>query len=135
MEFILHPIGYVKSTLKTLSECPKQGHLGAPEAWIDIDPAFSEALHGLEPGAEIIIVAWMHCADRSTLRVHPQGNPEKPIKGVFATRSPARPNPISLHKASVLAVEGHSRLLVKPLEALDGTPILDIKIFQPEEGC
>ena len=128
MEFVVHPIGYVRSSLTDLSQCPNQGREGAPEAWIELDPAYSEGLMGMEPGAEIVILTWMHLADRTTLQVHPQKNLNKPIKGVFGTRSPDRPNPIALHKVTVIELRPPSGLLVKPLEALDRTPVIDIKI-------
>lgn len=132
MEFIVHPIGRVRSSLTDLSQCPNQGTEGAPDAWIDIDPAYVEGLMGLEPGTEIIILTWMHLADRKTLQVHPQKDLNKPIKGVFGTRSADRPNPIALHKVTIVEIDPPSGLLVKPLEALDHTPIVDIKISLPD---
>ena len=131
MEFIVHPIGRVRSSLTDLSQCPNQGSEGAPDAWIEIDLAYTEGLMGIEPGTEIIILTWMHLGDRTTLQVHPQKNLNNPLKGVFATRSPDRPNPIALHKVTVVEIEPPSRLLVRPLEALDNTPIIDIKICLP----
>jgi len=134
MEFVMYPIGRVRSSLTDLSQCPNQGTGGAPEAWIEIDPNYADALDGLRPGAEIMILTWMHLADRSILRVHPRKNSENPLTGVFGTRSGDRPNPIGLHRVTVLAVEPPSRLLVKPLEALDGTPVVDIKSVLSEAG-
>lgn len=131
MELVVHPIGRVRSTLTDLSQCPNQETEGAPEAWIEIEPAYVAGLMGIEPGTEIVILTWMHLADREILQVHPQKNLSKPLKGVFATRSPARPNPIALHKVTVVEIDSPSRLLVKPLEALDGTPVIDIKIYLP----
>ncbi len=107
MEFLVHPIGYVRSSLTDLSQCPNQGREGAPEAWIELDPAYGEGLMGMEPGAEIIILTWMHLADRMTLQVHPQKNLNKPIRGVFGTRSSDRPNPIGCTKSRSL---NYSRL-------------------------
>jgi tRNA-Thr(GGU) m(6)t(6)A37 methyltransferase TsaA len=132
MEFLLYPIGYVRSSLKDLSQCPHQGREGAPEARIEIAAQYIEALSGLKAGAEIVILTWMHLADRSVLKVHPQKNKAKPLTGVFATRAPDRPNPIGLHKVEIVTVET-SGLLVRPLEALDGTPIIDIKIALPKD--
>jgi tRNA-Thr(GGU) m(6)t(6)A37 methyltransferase TsaA len=127
MEFIVHPVGMVESSLTDRSQCPHQGSEGAPEAWIELDPEYAAAMDGLEPGTEIMILTWMHLADRSVLRVHPKGDPRNPITGVFKTRSADRPNPIGLHRAAVVAVEPPNRLLVKPLEAVDKTPVIDIK--------
>lgn len=131
MEFVIHPIGRVRSSLTDLSQCPNQGREGAPEAWIEIDFPYIEGLAGIEPGMEIVILTWMHLADRTTLQVHPQKNINKPIRGVFGTRSPDRPNPVALHTVTVLEIGPPSRLLVKPLEALDLTPVIDIKISLP----
>jgi tRNA-Thr(GGU) m(6)t(6)A37 methyltransferase TsaA len=128
MDFVINPIGIVRSTLTNLDQCPHQGKEGAPEAWLEIYPNFTEALKGLAPGSEIIILTWMHLADRSALEVHPQQNMKKPLTGVFATRSPDRPNPIGLHRVTVVDLSPPNKLLVKPLEALDKTPIVDIKI-------
>lgn len=124
--FELRPIGVVRSSLTRREDCPSQGSEGAPEAGIDLDPAVAEGLDGIEPGQAVIVLTWLHLAHRDVLRVHPRGNAETPLRGVFATRSPSRPNPIGLHRVDVLAVEG-SHLRVRPLEALDGTPVLDIK--------
>jgi len=132
MEFLVRPIGRVLSSLTDLSQCPNQGREGAPEAWIEIDPAYRDGLMGVEPGTEIIILTWMHLADRKTLQVHPQKNLKKPMKGVFGTRSADRPNPIALHKVTIVEIEPPTRLLVKPLEALDQTPVIDIKISLPD---
>ena len=119
-------IGKVHSPLKKREDCPRQGFEDAPEAEIEIFPAFLEGLDGLEAGRELLVLTWLHLADRSVLKVHPRGNPGAPLKGVFATRSPARPNPIGLHRVTLLGREG-GRLRVAPLEALDGTPVIDIK--------
>lgn len=132
MEFVVHPVGVVKSSLTDRSQCPHQGNEGAPEAWIELDPEYSAAIDGLEPGAEIMILTWMHLADRSVLRVHPKGDPRNPITGVFRTRSADRPNPIGLHRAGIVVVEPQGRLLVKPLEVIDGTPVVDIKCVLDE---
>ncbi len=127
MEFTVHPVGVIRSSLKNLSDCPHQGNEGAPEAWLELEPIYAEALRGIAAGAEILVLTWMHLADRSVLLVHPRGDQRNPLKGVFLTRSSDRPNPIGLHRVTVVAAETPTRLLVKPLEAIDGTPILDIK--------
>lgn len=123
----LRPIGIVRSALKDIRDCPHQESEGAPGAWIEIEPQYAEALDGLEVGDEIMVFTWMHLADRSILKVHPRGNRENPIKGVFATRSPHRPNPIGLHKTRITAVEPPSRIRVGFLEVIDNTPVVDIK--------
>lgn len=133
MTFLVRPIGQVRSSLTELSQCPNQGSEGAPEAWIEIDPEFAEATDGLQPGSDIVVFTWMHLAERSVLRVHPQKNESKPMKGVFATRSPPRPNPIGLHLVTILKMESTTRFLVSPLEALDETPVIDIKIARTED--
>jgi tRNA-Thr(GGU) m(6)t(6)A37 methyltransferase TsaA len=122
----VRPVGRVQSPLKDRDDAPKQGHEGAPEAWIEFEPDVLEALDGLAVGDRVILLTWFDRADRSTLKVHPRSNPATPLQGVFVTRSPDRPNPIGLHPVEVLAVEG-ARVLVNELEALDGTPIVDVK--------
>jgi tRNA-Thr(GGU) m(6)t(6)A37 methyltransferase TsaA len=120
------PIGWVRSTLQERSSAPMQGWEGAPAATLEIDSAYRDCLDGLEPGQEIWILTWLHQSTRSVLKVHPRDDESKPLTGVFATRSPDRPNPIGLHRAAVVKIEGLS-VLVKPLEAIDGTPVIDIK--------
>jgi len=127
MDFVVNPIGMVRSSLTDRSQCPHQGSEGAPEAWIEVDPKYAAAIDGLEPGTEIVILTWMHLADRSVLHVHPKGDVRNPITGVFRTRSADRPNPIGLHRATIVALDPPTRLLVKPLEVVDETPIVDIK--------
>jgi tRNA-Thr(GGU) m(6)t(6)A37 methyltransferase TsaA len=126
-DYQLRPIGFVRSPLTDLEDCPKQGSEGAPEAWIEIDPAFWEALEGLEAGQEIIVLTWLHKGRRDLLRVHPRGNPAALLKGVFSTRAPHRPNPIGLHRVEIVEIQKAGRIKVRPLEALDGTPVIDIK--------
>jgi tRNA-Thr(GGU) m(6)t(6)A37 methyltransferase TsaA len=126
-QFSLWPIGTVRSPLKSREECPKQGFEGAPDAWWEIDPAFVEALDGLEVGREVLVLTWMHKADRNLLKVHPRGDPARPMRGVFATRSPDRPNPIGLHRVELMEIQGPGRIRVRPLEVVDGTPIIDLK--------
>jgi tRNA-Thr(GGU) m(6)t(6)A37 methyltransferase TsaA len=134
-QFLLRPVGTVRSPLKSREDCPKQGWEGAPEAWLEIDAVFADALDGLSPGQEIFVLTWLHQGRREVLRVHPRGDLQESLRGVFATRSPDRPNPIGLHRVAVVAIEPTGRLRVRPLEAVDGTPILDIKpvITGPKE--
>jgi tRNA-Thr(GGU) m(6)t(6)A37 methyltransferase TsaA len=120
-------IGQIQSKLKDLSDCPKQGREGAPDAWIVIDDIYLEGLHGIRVGEELMVLTWLHRADRDTMKVHPRGNPENPLSGVFITRSPSRPNPIGLHRVTLIGIEDSNKLHVKPLEAIDGTPVVDIK--------
>lgn len=123
---VLRLIGRVESTLQTRAEAPRQGDEGAPEAWIAFDESVRAALADLAPGDEILLITWFDRADRDTLKVHPRSDPTRPPTGVFSTRSPDRPNPLGLHRVTVLAVDG-LRLHVNNLEAIDGTPIVDVK--------
>jgi tRNA-Thr(GGU) m(6)t(6)A37 methyltransferase TsaA len=125
-EFIVHPIGFVRSPLKNRKGAPRQGAEGAPDAWLEINTAFAEALLGVAVGDEIIVITWLHQSRRQTLQVHPRGDKSNPLIGVFATRSPDRPNPLGLHPVKVLEIEG-GNLKVGPIEAIDGTPVVDIK--------
>ena len=126
-QYLLRPVGIVRSALKSRQECPKQGWEGAPEASLEIDPAFEAALDGLAAGQEILVLTWLHEGRRDMLKVHPRGNPELPVQGVFATRSPDRPNPIGLHRVKIMEIVKSGFIRVAPLEVLDGTPIVDIK--------
>ena len=123
----LAAIGVIRSTLTSLAAAPMQGNEGAPDAWIDIAPEFSDAIHRLAPGDEIVVITWLHEARRTVLQVHPRSDPRSPLTGVFATRSPDRPNPLGLHPCTIRAIDG-TRLRVEPMEAIDGTPVVDIKI-------
>jgi tRNA-Thr(GGU) m(6)t(6)A37 methyltransferase TsaA len=123
---ILTPVGYVQSSLKELDQAPRQGEEGAPEAWVAIDDAYRDALDGLTVGDELVLITWLHQSDRRVLKVHPRSDPHNPLTGVFATRSPDRPNPLGLHRVTLLQLDG-PRLRVAPLEAIDGTPVLDVK--------
>jgi tRNA-Thr(GGU) m(6)t(6)A37 methyltransferase TsaA len=125
--YLIHPIGVVKSELSRRDDAPKQGFEGAPEAWIEIFPAFAGALEGISLNSEIIVLTWFHRARRDTLKVHPRRDSNRPLSGVFATRSPDRPNPIGLHRVTVIQIDKLRGMKVHPLEALDGTPVLDIK--------
>lgn len=122
----LHPIGTVRSPLTDLGAAPKQGDEGSPEARIAIDLKFAPALEGIEEGDELVVLTWLDRADREVLSVHPRGDLSRPTTGVFATRSPSRPNPIGLHRVRVVDVQG-VELRVADLEAIDGTPVLDLK--------
>jgi tRNA-Thr(GGU) m(6)t(6)A37 methyltransferase TsaA len=124
--FSLTPIGFIHSSLKSRREAPKQGSEGAPEAWLEIVPEVVRGLEGIFSGQEVVLVTWLHQARRDVLRVHPRSDKNLPLAGVFATRSPDRPNPLGLHRARVLEIAGN-RLRVGPLEAIDGTPIVDLK--------
>jgi tRNA-Thr(GGU) m(6)t(6)A37 methyltransferase TsaA len=119
-------IGRVSSALSDPAEAPKQGGEGAPEAWLIFEPSVTAALDGIRGGDEIIVLTWLHRARRDVLRTHPRDDLSRPEQGVFNTRSSERPNPIGLHRVEVREIEG-ARLRVAPLEAVDGTPILDVK--------
>lgn len=120
------PIGSVESPLTERAQAPRQGDEGAPDAWLVFAPEVADALRDLVVGIEIIVLTWLDRAARDVLVTRPRDDPARPPTGVFSTRSPDRPNPIGLHRVQVVAVEG-LRLLVRPLEALDGTPIIDVK--------
>jgi tRNA-Thr(GGU) m(6)t(6)A37 methyltransferase TsaA len=122
----LQTIGHVESALAELSEAPRQPDEGAPEAWIVLDDRYAAALDGLAPGSDVVLLTWLDRSDREVLAVHPRGDTERPLAGVFATRSPDRPNPIGLHDVQILDIDG-TRVHVRTLEAVDGTPVLDIK--------
>jgi tRNA-Thr(GGU) m(6)t(6)A37 methyltransferase TsaA len=122
----LEPIGRVESELTDPANAPKQGVEGGPDAWLVLEPGVADGLEGLAPGNRVIVLTWLDRADRSILRVHPRDDASNPMRGVFTTRSADRPNPIGLHEVEVLAVEG-TRVRVSHLEALDGTPVLDLK--------
>jgi tRNA-Thr(GGU) m(6)t(6)A37 methyltransferase TsaA len=123
---LLRPIGVIRSTLKERSKAPKQGSEGAPDAWLEVKPFAAAGLDGLSPGDEVIILTWLHRADRATLKVHPRSDPNRRLTGVYATRSPDRPNPIGLHHVTIRRIVG-KRLRIGPIEAIDGTPAIDIK--------
>ena len=119
-------VGTVESRLIDLASAPKQGDEGAPDAWLVFDERFADALHGIAAGDELLVLTWLHRAERNVLRVHPRGDPANREQGVFNTRSPDRPNPVGLHRVTVISIEG-LRLRVRDLEAVDGTPIIDVK--------
>jgi tRNA-Thr(GGU) m(6)t(6)A37 methyltransferase TsaA len=135
--YTLEPVGFIRSVLKRREEAPRQGSEGAPDAWLEIEPQFAEALLGMEVGHELIVITWLHEARRDVLKGHPRSDPNRPLTGVFYTRSPARPNPLGLHPVTVREINSPSRqvygatratrLKIGPIEAFDGTPVVDIK--------
>jgi tRNA-Thr(GGU) m(6)t(6)A37 methyltransferase TsaA len=125
-DFQLRPIGTVESPLRDPAAAPKQGAEGAPDAWVVFDDSVADGLRDLRPGDEVVLLTWLDRADRDVLVVRPRDDPANPLTGVFSTRSADRPNPIGLHQVQVLAVDG-IRVLVSRLEAVDGTPVLDVK--------
>jgi tRNA-Thr(GGU) m(6)t(6)A37 methyltransferase TsaA len=131
--FSVHPIGFVRSGLKLRAEAPKSGNEGAPEAWIEVMPAFAEGLQSIAVGDDIIVLTWFHQSRRDILKLHPRWDKNLPLAGVFATRSPDRPNPIGLHRLTVREITGN-QVKVGPLEAIDGTPVVDIKPAVPSPG-
>lgn len=124
--YSLAPIGVLHSPLKRREDAPNQGREGAPGAWLDVNATVAEGLEGIEVGHEIFLITWLHLSQRDILKVHPRGDKTVPLAGVFATRSPDRPNPLGLHRVTVLEIAGN-RLKVGPIEAIDGTPVVDIK--------
>jgi tRNA-Thr(GGU) m(6)t(6)A37 methyltransferase TsaA len=120
------PIGHVESPLTDAATAPKQGREGSPEAWLVFEPAILEGLDGIAAGDEVILLTWLDRADRNVLRVHPRDDVNNPMRGVFGTRSADRPNPIGLHPVQIVEIDGN-RARVRDLEALDGTPIVDVK--------
>jgi tRNA-Thr(GGU) m(6)t(6)A37 methyltransferase TsaA len=132
--YVLEPIGRVVSPLADPAVAPKQGHEGSPEAWLEFDGAVAAGLRDLRVGTEVVVLTWLHRARRDVLVVHPRDDPTNPETGVFSTRSADRPNPIGLHRVEILAVDG-TRIRVRNLEAVDGTPILDVKpVLRDPEG-
>jgi tRNA-Thr(GGU) m(6)t(6)A37 methyltransferase TsaA len=125
-DFTVRPIGRVQSSLISTADAPRQGDEGAPDAYLVLHPEVQAGLDGVAVGDEIIILTWLHEADRTVLKVHPRGDLSRPEAGVFSTRAPSRPNPIGLHRVRVLDIAG-VRVHVSALEAIDGTPVLDVK--------
>ena len=125
-EATLHPIGVIRSTIKMRAEAPKQGVEGAPDAWLEVHGSVADGLDGLARGDELVVLTWLHRANRDVLKVHPRSDPQRPLTGVFATRSPDRPNPIGIHQVTVREVN-ENRLRIGPIEVIDGTPVIDIK--------
>lgn len=131
--FEIRRIGVIRSRLSSRKEAPNQGSEGAPDAWIDVDPDFAEGLQGIAVGSDVIVVTWFHLSRRDLLKVHPRGDMNRPVTGVFSTRSPDRPNPLGLHRVKVMEITG-TRIRVAPLEAIDGTPVVDIKPVLPQSA-
>lgn len=125
---MITPVGVVRSPLRERRDAPNQAFEGAPEAILEINPEFAPALHRLLPGIELIVVTWLHAADRGVLQTHPMDDQRMPLTGVFATRSPDRPNPIGLHRVTVIGFTPPTSIHVDALEAIDGTPIFDVKV-------
>ncbi len=131
--YTLEPIGVIHSELTSCEAAPHQGNEGAPDAWLEVNATVAEGLEGIAAGNEIILITWFHKARRERLKVHPRGDKNRPLTGVFATRSPDRPNPLGLHRVRVLEVAGN-KLKVGPIEAIDGTPVIDIKPVLPKSA-
>jgi tRNA-Thr(GGU) m(6)t(6)A37 methyltransferase TsaA len=125
-EYVVRPVGRIESSLRNRSDAPNQGDEGAPDCTITLDPRYATAARDIAAGAELLVLTWLDRTDRDVQAVRPRGDPDRPETGVFSTRSPDRPNPIGLHRVTVLAVDG-TRLQVRGLEALDGTPVVDLK--------
>jgi tRNA-Thr(GGU) m(6)t(6)A37 methyltransferase TsaA len=123
----LRVVGFIRSALTSTTDAPRQGSEGAPDAWLEVKPVFGRALHRVAAGDELWVITWLHRADRDVLEVHPRDDPDAPLTGVFATRSQHRPNPLGLHRVTVREAGG-TRLLVGPIEAVDGTPVVDVKV-------
>lgn len=130
--FDIRPIGTVSSSLQSLDAAPRQADEGAPEAWLVFEPDAVEGIRNIRAGDDLILITWLDRARRNVLSVHPRGDVSRPAEGVFSTRSPHRPNPLGLHDVKVIAVES-GRLRVRNLEAIDGTPIVDVKpVLSPD---
>jgi L-fuculose-phosphate aldolase len=128
MPIVITPIGVVRSGLRERRNAPNQAFEGAPAATLEIQPEFAPALHRVEPGMQLVVVTWLHVADRTVLQTHPRDDRRIPLTGVFATRSSERPNPIGLHRVTVTQLNSPTSLDVDALEAIDGTPVIDLKI-------
>jgi tRNA-Thr(GGU) m(6)t(6)A37 methyltransferase TsaA len=125
-KYLLVPIGTIRSEIKNVKDAPRFYTEGAPKAHLELSPPYWDGMDGMKVGDEIIVITWLHRAGRDALKVHPRGDVSRPLTGVFLTRSPDRPNPLGLHRAKVLAID-QDRLLIGPIEAIDGTPVMDIK--------
>ena len=130
----LRLVGIIQSELTSRKDAPRQGDEGAPDAWLEVEPWAADALHRLAVGDELIVITWFHQARRDVLQVHPRSDPQQRLHGVFATRSPDRPNPLGLHPVTLRAIEGR-RLRIGPIEAIDGTPVVDIKPVWPPRAA
>jgi tRNA-Thr(GGU) m(6)t(6)A37 methyltransferase TsaA len=132
-EYSIRPIGNIRSTLRERDAAPRQGSEGAPDAWVEIDPVFAAGLRGIAAGDEVIVITWLHRADRGVLETHPRNDRRIALTGVFATRSPDRPNPLGLHRVKVREIS-ENRVRVGPIEAIDGTPVVDVKAVDPADS-
>ena len=132
-EYAIDPIGVIRSELASREAAPNQGSEGGPDAWIEVYSAFAEGLEGIGVGDDVILITWFHKAHRDRLKLHPRRDANRPLTGVFSTRSPDRPNPLGLHRVRVREISGN-RLRVGPLEAIDGTPVVDIKPVLPRSA-
>jgi tRNA-Thr(GGU) m(6)t(6)A37 methyltransferase TsaA len=126
VSYSVRPIVFIRSDLKLRDEAPRQGLEGAPDAWLEVSPRLAEGMPNIVVGQEIIVVTWLHEAERNTLKVHPRDDVSVPLTGVFSTRSPDRPNPLGLHRVTVREIVGN-QIRIAPIEAIDGTPVADIK--------
>lgn len=126
MTYRIFPIGHVESSLVSRADAPKQGCEGSPDAWLVFEPHVAAGIRDLAVGTDVFVLTWLHEAQRQVLSVHPRDDPSNPVTGVFSTRSADRPNPIGLHRVTIVAIEGN-RVLVRDLEAVDGTPVVDVK--------
>ncbi|MFW5487817.1 MAG: tRNA (N6-threonylcarbamoyladenosine(37)-N6)-methyltransferase TrmO [Desulfovibrio sp.] len=127
MDTTLKIIGHISTQYTDRSQCPKQAEGHGVKAELTIEPEYQDALLGIKEGHKLVLLTWLHASDRSVLQCHPRGEKERPLTGVFYTRSPDRPNPIGLHEVKVVAIPEPGRLVVDPMEVLDGTPLVDIK--------
>lgn len=125
--FDLKPIGFVRSQLTDTAKAPKQGDEGAPAAWLEFVPEFAIGLRDLRPGDEVLVLTWLDRANRRALEVHPRDDPAAPPRGVFSTRSADRPNPVGIHRVTIVEIDPGLRVLVSAMEAVDGTPVIDVK--------
>jgi len=132
-EYMIRPIGVIRSDLVSREAAPHQGNEGAPDAWLELKSTVVDGLEGITVGDEIVLITWLHQAHRSILKLHPRRDKNLPLTGVFATRSPNRPNPLGLHRVKILEIDGN-RLKVGPLEAIDGTPLVDIKPLRAQDN-
>ena len=130
-DYAVRVIGYIRSVLRDTETAPKQGPEGAPDAWLDLAPYVAAGARGLTVGRDIVVITWLHRARRDVLEVHPRDDEANPLTGVFATRSADRPNPLGLHRVTIREISG-TRLRVGPIEAIDGTPVIDVKIDLPQ---
>lgn len=133
MSIVVEPVGHVVSELTDTASAPKQGYEGAPTAWIVLEAPYADAARDIAVGDDLVVLTWLHLADRDVQVVHPRGDASQPQRGVFSTRSPSRPNPIGIHPVHVVEVDG-PRIRVSPLEAVDGTPVLDCKSRIANDG-